>query len=208
MASKYPRKKYFINKKLQIRYMITFTVPMLFLLLFIGIIMYLSQKTFLTASAEHFSGTIYDIIQSGDYMNEDSEKKYQSIVDQITSRLANMEGLALTKDMMGSSYKILTVGLLIVLIQIAFITIFLSHKIAGPAYRLLKFSEDILAGNYASRIVLRKGDQLTDVADHLNESANKTSKIIISLCEIIEKLEKNPGPEELKDLLKNCSNLL
>jgi len=181
--------------------MITFTVPMLFLLVFIGIIMYLSQKSFLTATAEHFSGPIYDIIQSGDYMNEDSDKKYQSIVDQISSRLASMEGLTLTRDMMGNSYKILSIGLIIVLIQIGFITIFLSHKIAGPAYRLLKFSESILNGNYDSKIVLRKGDQLTDVADELNLSATKTSKILNQLCEVIEALDKNPSAVETKKLV-------
>ena len=44
-----------------------------------------------------------------------------------------------------------------------------SHRVAGPAYRLMKSFEEVKAGNLDCHIRLRKGDHLTDVADKFNE---------------------------------------
>jgi hypothetical protein len=43
-----------------------------------------------------------------------------------------------------------------------------SHRIAGPAYRLVKSLERIRGGDISFRVSLRRGDHLTDVAAELN----------------------------------------
>ena len=43
-----------------------------------------------------------------------------------------------------------------------------SHRIAGPAYRLLKSMERLRSGDLAFRVHLRKGDHLVELADELN----------------------------------------
>lgn len=43
-----------------------------------------------------------------------------------------------------------------------------SHRIAGPAYRIVKSFERIREGDISFRVTLRKGDYLTEVADELN----------------------------------------
>lgn len=53
------------------------------------------------------------------------------------------------------------------------IAIIASHKIAGPIYRMLHFVNDIAAGNYSQRLVLRKGDELNELAGALNKLAEK-----------------------------------
>ena len=47
--------------------------------------------------------------------------------------------------------------------------IFLSHKIAGPIYRMEKFLNGMIAGDFTSRLTLRKGDELTGLADNMNQ---------------------------------------
>lgn len=59
-------------------------------------------------------------------------------------------------------------SLLLITPVVTAIGIYLSHKIAGPIYRIEKFLDDMALGNLASRIVLRKGDELMSVADKIN----------------------------------------
>jgi len=51
---------------------------------------------------------------------------------------------------------------------IAVIGILLSHKIAGPIFRMEEFLKNMAAGDLTSRLVLRKGDELMSVADGIN----------------------------------------
>lgn len=62
----------------------------------------------------------------------------------------------------------IVLSLLIITPIVTAIGIYLSHKIAGPIYRIEKFLGDMAAGNLASRIVLRKGDELMSVAEKIN----------------------------------------
>lgn len=59
--------------------------------------------------------------------------------------------------------------LLLVSPLVAFVGVMLSHRIAGPIYRLRKNLEEIAGGNYSLRISLRKTDELKDVADAINK---------------------------------------
>ncbi|MBU0880790.1 MAG: methyl-accepting chemotaxis protein [Candidatus Omnitrophica bacterium] len=59
-------------------------------------------------------------------------------------------------------------SLLLITPIVAAVGIYLSHKIAGPIYRIEKFLDDMVLGNLGSRIVLRKGDELMSVADKIN----------------------------------------
>lgn len=43
-----------------------------------------------------------------------------------------------------------------------------SHRIAGPAYRLIKSMERIRCGDVSFRVNLRRGDHLTEVASEMN----------------------------------------
>ncbi|MFH1790536.1 MAG: methyl-accepting chemotaxis protein [Candidatus Omnitrophota bacterium] len=52
---------------------------------------------------------------------------------------------------------------------VAFGAVFLSHRIAGPIYRIKKDLDSVADGNFALRIRLRKTDELKDVADAINK---------------------------------------
>jgi len=53
---------------------------------------------------------------------------------------------------------------------LAFTSLKVSHRIAGPAYRLCKSLERIRTGDLAFTVKLRLGDHLTEVADELNRT--------------------------------------
>ncbi|MBW2095299.1 MAG: hypothetical protein JRI80_10450 [Deltaproteobacteria bacterium] len=49
-----------------------------------------------------------------------------------------------------------------------FVTLLVSHKIAGPLFRFEKDLQDIAAGNLRRKVSLRKQDQMVEVAEGLN----------------------------------------
>lgn len=60
-------------------------------------------------------------------------------------------------------------SVLLVTPLVAVIGIFLSHKIAGPIFRMEKFMANMAAGDLSSKIILRQGDELISLADGINK---------------------------------------
>ena len=61
---------------------------------------------------------------------------------------------------------------------VVIVGIYISHKIAGPIYRMEKFLTDMSSGNLTTRIVLRQGDELVGMADKMNELSNNLRSTI------------------------------
>ena len=75
---------------------------------------------------------------------------------------------------------------------VGFLGIYLSHKIAGPIYRIEKFLTTMAAGDLSSRITLRKGDEMVSLADSVNRL---TDSLTLSIT-----TEKNHVETALKEL--------
>jgi nitrogen fixation/metabolism regulation signal transduction histidine kinase len=167
----FQRKQYFINKRLQIKYMISLVVPLLLIMLFMGGIMFYSSRTYLDALAQSINRDLSAAISTAQSNHpEDVAAGTAEALHQVQRKLETyrQEKITVSQDMLRSTYTILGVGLLIVLAEIAFITIFISHKLAGPVYRLEKFAQNLSRGQLQDRIHLRDGDELKDVAASFN----------------------------------------
>jgi len=100
--------------------------------------------------------------------------------------------------------------------------IFLSHRIAGPLFRLKRYMTFVRNGNYSHEIKFRKGDQLHDMADSFNEmvlSLDIRKEISILYIERLESIVRNiidgsrekmsVNPEkDLKNSLKEITTIL
>ncbi len=73
---------------------------------------------------------------------------------------------------------------------IGVISIFVSHKIAGPVYRLEESTKLIASGDLTHRVHLRQGDELGDLQDAFNEMTESLSKMVYKDREVIERLAK------------------
>ena len=62
----------------------------------------------------------------------------------------------------------LFLGLILIAPLVAAIGIFASHKIAGPIYRIERFLDDMVKGDYSSILTLRKNDELIPLASAIN----------------------------------------
>lgn len=106
--------------------------------------------------------------------------------------------------------------LLLVTPVVAAIGIYLSHKIAGPIYRIERFLGDMAGGNISQRISLRRGDELVSIADKINvlidslkgtigDQKMSMNKIIIELSEL--KKMADAKPVDISVLDKNIDRL-
>lgn len=59
--------------------------------------------------------------------------------------------------------------------------IFISHKIAGPLYRFEKSLKEMGTGDLSHRLQTRKQDQLTDLADTLNDFTSTIDRKMIDI---------------------------
>jgi methyl-accepting chemotaxis protein len=58
------------------------------------------------------------------------------------------------------------------------LSIFITHKIAGPLYRLKKNISEIINGNLDVKVKLRKNDDLKDLAEHVNMLAEELKTFV------------------------------
>lgn len=63
----------------------------------------------------------------------------------------------------------------------AFFSVYLTHKIAGPLYRLEKHAAALAQGDLSIRIRLRAGDELHELADMINEAVERVGSALTDL---------------------------
>lgn len=95
--------------------------------------------------------------------------------------------------------RLLGIHFSIYFLIVIFISIFVSHKFAGPIFRLERISEAVAEGNLAVKVTLRRGDELFETAETIN-------RMIESLREKIQK-EKNLS-DRISRKLENLSERL
>ncbi|MFN3395547.1 MAG: HAMP domain-containing protein [Thermodesulfovibrionales bacterium] len=70
-------------------------------------------------------------------------------------------------------------------------SLFLSHRIAGPLYRFEISIEEIIKGNLSFRIKLRKKDEAKELAEAMNRMIETLSSYISQIRAITDDIETN-----------------
>jgi len=73
------------------------------------------------------------------------------------------------------------VSTIVVGIATIILTLFISHKIAGPLYRFKKGLKSVSQGDFTNDFRIRKNDQLQDIALSMNEMINKLREVFNDL---------------------------
>ena len=103
--------------------------------------------------------------------------------------------------------NLITLGL--ITLATIIVTLFISHKLAGPLFRFEKELREIGEGNLTKVIKLRKKDQITNMADGLNKmSASLREKVLAIQTEVAQLLDsasKQNAPQELIEGIKDLN---
>lgn len=120
--------------------------------------------------------------------------------DTSWSQIANTPDLTLDKlsVIFDSVNNLLLRWIGIFVLVIAALSILVSHKIAGPVYRLEETTKLIASGDLTHRIHLRQGDELRDLQDAFNKMSESLSAMINKDREIIERLVKTSNEIKIK----------
>lgn len=186
MSTKQPRfhrKHYFIDRKFQGRYMLTFFVPMVVMLGFMLFTLYFASIMIVDTTTRIIKRDVDNNIalQLQDQPTP-SVDRYQKIVSDITGYIKSFsESTMLKREMLGTLLVVFGIGLLLVIVQVVFLTIFFSHKVAGPVYRFECVCHDVIEGRYTDTIKLRKGDEMMNLAELFNQAMAATRQRMVDL---------------------------
>jgi nitrate/nitrite-specific signal transduction histidine kinase len=194
------RKHFFIDRKLQGRYMMTLLIPMLIMLVFFLIVLYSASQSIVGTTTRIIKEEVENkiAVQLQDQQNP-SVESYQSLVNNIKSYIRNFSSDAkYRRAVLQSLMWIFGIGILIIVVQIALLTIFFSHKLAGPVFRFEKMCHTMIDGNYTDKIYLRRGDEMQNLAGLINEVIRVTDERLAALRNAKTEEEKNKIVSSLK----------
>lgn len=186
------RKHFFIDRKMQGRYMLTFLIPMLIMLVFFLMTLYVASQSIVSTTTRILKEEIETKIatQFQDQQNPPLES-YQSLVTNIQDYIRDFSSdVKFRKAIISSLSWVFGFGIFLIVIQIAMLTIFFSHKLAGPVFRFEKICNSLIGGNYTEKIQLRKGDEMQNLANLLNDVIRTTDERMIALRDAKTKEEK------------------
>jgi methyl-accepting chemotaxis protein len=125
------RKKYFIEKQLQTKFILCTILLLMFYTLLFVMILFLP----------------YVIHLSSDYPLKEQTEAARMLLSLHTS---------------------IWPALAVVVLSLGVLSLFISHKVAGPIYRLKKYLAEIAAGNVDVDLKFRKRDELHDLSASVN----------------------------------------
>ncbi len=100
------------------------------------------------------------------------------------------------------------IALVLITLLAIVVTLLISHKLAGPLFRFQKELKEIGEGNLTQVIKLRKNDQITAMADSLNQMRTDLQNKILGIKEEVEQIiESASGQDIPPDLSKRLDHL-
>ena len=126
-------------------------------------------------------------------------------------------------------YFIIKVLILLVLgsILIGGLSLFASHKIAGPIFRLNSSLKNLAKGKYEERLKFRKNDYFQEVADNFNRMAESVENRVVEESKVISEMDSKVDDiveqmtltdydkqatmvslQELKQLVDKCQQMI
>ena len=223
MTAKFQRRNYLINKKFQLKYTLAIVALMLVVMLASGFGLYMGMWGSVIENFSKFKVsqnlenakriTEYEAVryQKGDYRLEKIFREAELLSDQEKDAL---------KTALQSVNRSLVPKIILLSVLIFLGGIFLSHRIAGPMYRIEKSAEAIQRGDLRVNFKIRKGDEMKDAAgalermiENLHDDIKKMKAESIALEERINLLvERGVIPNEeskrLKEMLGTIDSVL
>jgi nitrate/nitrite-specific signal transduction histidine kinase len=164
--------------------MLTYFVPMVVMLAFMLGTLYFATLTITDTTTRILKRDIENTIalELQDRKNP-TQEQYKNVVNGIGSYVRTFsQNKELKHEMLSTILWVFGAGLFLVIVQIVLLTVFFSHKIAGPIYRFECLCHDMIEGRYVGEAHLRKGDDLMNLADLFNSAMAVTRKRFIEIC--------------------------
>ncbi len=180
------RKHFFINKPLQIRFMLAVIIPLslINLVALAGLYFGIWSKVLETFSNDQ---TLNDLVTASRMVEYDQARHpataehFSSLSFFLQTEKLSQRQREIFKGILDDVNRSLFWKFSLLLVLLGWGTIFISHKIAGPFFRFSKAFNEVERGDYRSRVSLRKWDEGHPVAQEFNEAMEKTDRLFSDL---------------------------
>jgi len=156
--------------------MLTFLIPMLVMLAFWIFTLYFASQSIINTTLSIIRKDVESKIAAHcQDQPAPTLASAQPLIDDLSTYLRKFADDKKNRgEVLASLLWIFGIGIFLVIVQIVLLTIFFSHKVAGPIYRFEKACHGVIEGNYTDSIRLRKGDEMQNLALLLNEAVSTT----------------------------------
>ena len=201
------RRNYLINRRFQIKYTIMIVGVLMVVMVAAGIGFYMGMWGSIIENFSKFkvSQNLENARRIADYEKTRYAKGDYRLekIFREAELLSEMDRLAL-KEALRSVNRSLITKILILFAVIFLAGIFISHKIAGPMYRIEKSAEAIRDGDLRVSFKLRKSDEMKSAASVLEEMVDSLQgdieKIKTANQAIESKVESASGHMDARDV--------
>jgi len=193
--NKYKREHFLISKEIQGAYMVSFLVPLIIMLLIMSAIFVIGLRSGVTSSIESVNRDVNDRLAASLMgIEEPTTRHYRNAIDDVRQLLNGGDSVR-NRDknvnaIILSLMYILIPGFLLAIIQLVFLTIFFSHKIAGPVFRFELACKRVIDGDYKEKIYLRDGDKMKNLAALFNQMTELTRERLLKALDLQVEAQK------------------
>ncbi len=219
----YKRKNYLINKKFQLKYTASIVGMLLVVMLVSGFGLYMGMWGSIIENFSKFK--VSQNLENAKRITDYEAARYQKgdyRLEKIfrEAELLSAQDKETLKGALHSVNRSLIPKVIALAILIFLAGIFLSHKIAGPMYRIERSAAAIRDGDLRVNFRIRKGDEMRSAAgaleemiESLHENIKRMKAESIALEEKINLLtERGAIPDEdsrrLKEMLRSIDSVL
>lgn len=103
-------------------------------------------------------------------------QQYQHVMRLFDISDPDTQWQVLNNDIYQSNLKYLVILLLLFITSMLIVVIRMTHRYYGPLVSIERFSESISQGKYFERVQVRRGDELTRLAEKLNAMAKELER--------------------------------
>jgi methyl-accepting chemotaxis protein len=200
------RKHFFINKPLQIRFMLAVIAPLLLIncVALAGLYFGIWSKVLETFSNEQ---TLNDLVTASRMVEYDqarhpvASQNFSSLSFFMQTEKLSQRQREIFKGILDETNRSLLWKFSLLLFLLGWGTIFISHKVAGPFFRFSKAFNGVEKGDYRSRVLLRKRDEGHPVAQEFNEAMEKTDLLLSNLKTLAQEKDAPQAVAKIKEKL-------
>jgi methyl-accepting chemotaxis protein len=200
------RRIYLIDKKFQLKYLFYVIFVLVLVSIAISSIVYFTTwfsvvKEF---SAVKLHQDLSNIVRMREYEGVRTMSNIETIpiLKEEAKMLSNYQ-IKIINEILKKTNKRIFFTLIIILLSIIILGIFITHRVAGPLFRINKELTKLTEGNFDVNFTLRKKDELKPIAEKLQFLTQKLQKF----KHFTQELEKTKLTNEQKKILENISVL-
>ena len=218
MAGIFIRKKYLIKHRFQLKYTLLIVGLLLVTMLVSGTAFYMGMMSSIIENFSKFK--VSEDLEAAKKISDGEGGQYEKenynflkIFKEATS-LSEQQGQSLKNALKDVNKRLLPKVLLLFVAMIA-AGILISHRIAGPMYKIEESAKAIKRGDLNINFKLRKSDEmqemalaLNDMTKSLHEDVKRIKEIVVALDAKVNTPTDRLPDEEIKMLIGEASSIL